>query len=488
MITREQQVRNGVMYLMPVIVGSSLPLLTLPVYTRVLSSEEYGAWALAMAYGMFVTGVANFGLTLGYERNFFEHRDTDSRAKLLYTTVAFVIAAFTATVLATWVFRARIADLIIGSPAHATLLLCTLCAQAVMSLKTYFLIFFRNTGQARSHVWYSVDELVGASVLGVIFVGWFRIGVIGIPLGQLIASVAVFGALTWRFVREMPVAFSGPLLREELAISYPLTPRILLGVVGTQMDKYLLGLLGTLGGVGVFTVAQRLAQIVFTYMTALENVFTPQVYDRMFKLGAQGGASVGAYLTPFAYVSTVAALGLGLFAEEAILLLTPPEFHGAIPLAAILCLHYGLMFFGKLPQLVYAKKTGIISAMTFVTIGVNTGLNILLIRQWGAMGAATGTLLAGIVSLVLVLVIGQRYYPIQWQYGPLTAIFGVLFAGVIGIVWMHQTGFGYGPRFAFKLGALAAYALVGVQLRILTRDNFLMARSALMQRFAVPAS
>jgi O-antigen/teichoic acid export membrane protein len=265
-----------------------------------------------------------------------------------------------------------------------------------------------------------------------------------------------------------------------------LTPRILAGVAGSQVDKYLLGLLGSLGGVGVYTIGQRLAQIVFAYMTALENVFAPQVYHRMFNLGAEGGEAIGRYLTPFAYVSVLAALGLGLFAEEAIVVLTPPSFHGAIPVAAILCLHYAIMFFGKLPQLVYAKKTGIVSALTVVGLAGNAALNVLFIRRWGATGAAAGTLAAGMISTGLALAVGQRFYAIRWQYSALAWIFGVLFAAVIGAVWMRDAGMAYLPRLAVKGVAVAMYAAVGIHLGILSRKNVGMARAALHGRFPVP--
>lgn len=482
MSSREQQIRNSVVYLLPVVVGSAIPLLTLPIYTRALTTDDYGAWALALAYATFITGLANFGLTLGYERNFFEHREDPERAQLLYSTLAFVVVVFVACAAVTWVFRDAIAAALTGSRGHGTLLFCTLCAHTTMSLKAYYLIFFRNTGQAGAHVWYSLDELVGAAVLGVLFVTVFDTGVIGIPLGQLISSSIVLIALTWRFVRELPPAFSARLLKSELVISYPLTPRILVGVAGNQVDKYVLGLLGTLGGVGIYTVGQRLAYVVFGYMTALENVFTPQVYQRMFALGPSGGETIGRYLTPFAYMSILAALGLGLFSEEAIRLLTPEPYHGAIPIAGILCLHYGIMFFGKLPQLVYAKKTGIISALTVFALVMNTVFNVVFITRWGALGAAVGTLAAGMLSTVLTLAVAQRHYAIRWQYGPLAAIFGVLFAGVIAAVWLYESGAPYLPRLGAKAVALGAYAIVGVALGIISRENVGMARNALRAR------
>jgi O-antigen/teichoic acid export membrane protein len=475
-------VRNGVIYVMPTIAATLIPFLTLPLYTRALVREEYGAWALSLAYAMFTTAVANFGLTLGYERNFFEHRDPVNRRQLLYTTLAFVILAYMALVLLTSVYRAPIAAFVTGSAAHANLLFCTSAAHGMMSLKAYYLIYFRNTGQARAHVWYSLDELVGASALGVLFVVGLRLGAIGIPLGQLLASSIVFASLTWRFLRDMPIAFKGALLREELKISYPLTPRILLGVVNTQLDKYLLGMLGALGGVGVYTVGQRLAYAAFSYMTALENVFTPQVYDRMFKLDRAAGAdAIGRYLTPFAYASSLGALLIALFAEEVVVLLTPPPFHGAMTIAGVLALHYGLMFFGKIPQLLYAKKTGIISAMTFLSIAVTAGLNVLFIQKWGAPGAATATLLAGMTSLALALVLGQRQYAIRWQLAPLASIFGILFVGAVVAIGMREAGIAYGPRLGVRLALLAAYAALGVQLGILSRDNMLMVRTALLR-------
>ena len=109
MTTREQQVRNSVIYLLPVVVASAVPLLTLPVYTRLLTAQDFGAWALCLAYAMFLTGLANFGLTIGYERNFFEHPEPDGRARLLYSTLAFVLVAFVLCTTVTWAFRERIA-------------------------------------------------------------------------------------------------------------------------------------------------------------------------------------------------------------------------------------------------------------------------------------------------------------------------------------------------------------------------------------------
>ena len=70
MATKEQQIRNSFIYLLPTGIGNLIPILTLPIFTRILTKEDYGVLALAQVYAIFVSGLANFGLTIGYERNF----------------------------------------------------------------------------------------------------------------------------------------------------------------------------------------------------------------------------------------------------------------------------------------------------------------------------------------------------------------------------------------------------------------------------------
>ena len=64
-MTQGQQVRDSVVYMVPALVGNVLPLVTLPLITRALSPAEYGMWALALAYGSFVIGLASERATVG---------------------------------------------------------------------------------------------------------------------------------------------------------------------------------------------------------------------------------------------------------------------------------------------------------------------------------------------------------------------------------------------------------------------------------------
>ena len=77
--SNDRQIRNGLIYLLPPVLSAAIPIITIPLLTSVLSPKDFGAYALAQAYGLFIMGLVNMGLTTAYERNFFEYRDSKKK-------------------------------------------------------------------------------------------------------------------------------------------------------------------------------------------------------------------------------------------------------------------------------------------------------------------------------------------------------------------------------------------------------------------------
>jgi len=477
MTSKEQQIKNSFLYLLPIVVGSIIPFLTLAVFTRILTKEDYGALALVQIYGAFITGLANFGLLIIYERNFFEYRAQKEAAQLLYTTLFFVFTSLLLCFFITYLFKAPLASWITGSPDNAFLLFWATVSTGVLSFKTYYLTYFKNTENAKSFVWYTIDESVLGAVIALFLVAYVRTGVIGIVWAQLAASLVIFTILGFRLLKILPLGFSFRILGHSLRLSYPLTTSLLFKVIGTQFDKYMLSLLGTLGGVGIYSIGQKVSNFVFSFMTAIGNVFAPQVYRRMFDLGEKGGESIGSYLTPFLYISVFAALFISLFAEEIITILTPPPFHDAIDIVIILSMLLGSHFFGKMPQLVYAKKTFFASLLTLVRIGLNVAIDIPFILIWGAIGAAWGAFIAGILANLIHFVVSQRYYKIEWEYQKIIPIFLIFICSAISMILLRYFDIAYGIRIIVKLISLTGYFYLGIKLNVITRQNYLLVKN-----------
>lgn len=474
------------LYMIPTVVGAALPLITLPIFTRILTTSDYGVIAVAAAFAAFLSGLANLGLPLTYERNFFQYAERNAGSRLLYSVIGFVTVASLVLGILTWLFREWISLALTGSRAHGAVVLVSYCSISVQSLKLYFLTYLKNEGDAKSFVRFSVDEAVLWTACALVFVMLLRMGPIGLPLGQLVGGVAVTAVLAAKFLRRLPPRVDRALLREAVVMSLPLTPRLFIGLISNNFDKYVIGVLGSMGGVGLYSIGQKISILAFSVMSALQNVFAPGVYRRMFE-GGEAARGIGRYLTPFAYASAGVALLVALFAEEVLRILTPPEYHGASIIVNVLAVYYAILFFGKQPQLIFAKKAGLISVLSGVSVAVSAAAMVFFVRQWGAVGAAWGTLAAGCATTWLGVTVGQRYFRIHYERTRMTAIFGLLAVAAITSFLAESAGVPYALRLLMKIAWVAGFLGLGYRFGYVNRSVMLEIGGILRRRRGLPA-
>ena len=65
------------------------PIITIPIFTSLLSVEEFGIFALVIIVGTVITGISNFGLLGVFDREIFESYETEHK---LFTVLLFVIS------------------------------------------------------------------------------------------------------------------------------------------------------------------------------------------------------------------------------------------------------------------------------------------------------------------------------------------------------------------------------------------------------------
>ena len=484
MSTNNLQIKNSFIYLLPVIINNLLPFITLPIFTRLLTKEDYGIFALAQVYGILVNGLVHLGMVNVYNRNFFQYReDKRKTAALLYSILAFVFINFILFVTLTYLFRGFFAELIIGSKEHDNILFFVFCANFFVSFGSYYLTYYKNSEDAATFVFYTILGGIITFLSSIFFIVIFRIGIIGFAYSQIISGIVVFTLLTKKVYKLLPVSFNKNILMDSLRIGYPLTPRIIVGVIGSQFDKYMIGLMATTGGVGIYSIGQRIANVVFIYMTSIQNVFSPRVFDKMFNRGGDGGKEIGQYLTPFIYISILVAIGIALFSEEVVIILTPASYHGAIDIVSILSMYYGVLFFGKQPQLLYAKKTYIVSILSISNIIVNVMLNIPFIMKWGAVGAAWATFTAGIINGAISFVVSQYYYKIEWEYKIIGFIYGLFLSSVTLIILCRHFEISYLNCLIIKLIFISTYFYIGNVINLVTFEKILLLKEVFLEFF-----
>lgn len=451
-----------------------MSFITLPIYTRILTPSDFGELALAQVYAVLMISIANFGFIEAVERNYFQYGDNSIRqGQLLFTALLFVGLLSIVSIIGTYIFITPAAK-VMGISGNENLLLWALIGQAVASLNVYYFMYLKNNAEAGRFAVYSILVATANAIVGVYFVVFIKTGPVGVLYALVISGTIGLVLLTVNFWTRYKLGINYVVFVEIIKIAYPLTPRILVGTFSAQLDKYLIRIMGTLGNVGIYAVAQRVAYFVFYFMTVLQNVFAPEVYKRLFSEESNKKQQIGEYLTTFLYISTLFALAVVLFSQEIVYYVLGSEYAAAAEIMIILVAFYAVQFPGKVTgkQLVYAKRTALISILSIIYLVVSVLVMIPFVMKWGALGAAWGALLTAILSNVVSLIVAQRYHKIDWQFGRMLSVYFIFATGMaIALVYSNENN-AVLTIILFKVGILLAYITYGVSIGVVSRNNF----------------
>jgi O-antigen/teichoic acid export membrane protein len=143
------------------------------------------------------------------------------------------------------------------------------------------------------------------------------------------------------------------------------------------------------------------------------------------------------------------ALGISIFAEPAIRIMSTPEFHAAtgdVPILVVASIFSCLVLFQNFSFLV-SSNTKRITANNYIAMAVITVLNLAFIPVWGHLGAAIALMLTMIFQFFLTKRTAAKLYDMniqaRWLVLPLTVgATGFVLANHIldsEILWMDLT-------------------------------------------------
>jgi O-antigen/teichoic acid export membrane protein len=392
-------------------------LLTLPVFTRFLTPEDYGIWTFVVT----AVGLLGAFLALGgdsaFSLFFFESKDESERQLVTSTWFGF-LAAWSVTVVvlcipltryfSTWSFGTKQYTLIIAfSLAAAPLtLLNTMCGQAL-----------RNRFRARLFTVLNAAAIVlnvGLSLLGLVV---FRLGLLGVIGGGLVAALLILPLRLWTIRDLIRPVFSTKLLKKILSFGVPLVPSSLAYWVFAVSDRMVLGKLSTLDQVGFYAIANQIVSLLGFVHGAMGQAWSPHATRIYFEERDQAPFLFGQVLTYILLGFGFLCVGLTTFAREVLAIFATPAFSPAALAIGPLALGFVAYASTNVTALgiSFQKKTYYFAFCSWAAALFNLGFNILLIPRWGMMAACWTTFAAYLFLTIAYLMISQRLWPIVYE-------------------------------------------------------------------------
>lgn len=464
--------RRSVIYAAASILQKLSSLLLLPVYTRLLTPEEYGYFNLIVTLLMLGGAIAALGLEFSVVRYCHpslssadgSNSDTDqgnAQARKFTATYAVVVAAsFLITIF-----------LIVTGPIYSPVvfpdfdfhpvILVALTSLAFQPLTAIYLALLQARSMARSFGIYSLSLFISNGLLTIILMGPMQLGLLGVATSTTIVNAAFAFIGTWK-ARQMGmlwVRFSKEDIHQILSYALPMLPHTLTLQATSLATRVVISNIITVAAAGLFNIAMYAVNFIDAIQTAFHRSFLSWYFMQVENQPAGWKERVRDVIASFVAASVLVASSVALFASELLIIMTPESFHAAANIVPLLALSMMVkaVYYPSLSALLYHNKgTRSVLFISGTSSLISIPLAIAGALYFGLVGVAIAQLIQRLTMSAMAVRLSARLdgAGIPWvrvtrvQAGGLAIVTLVMLGDYLA--WW---GLGFWPVLFVKIGA-----------------------------------
>ena len=440
-MSQNKVVKAGVGYTIGNILIKGISFLTLPIFTRLMSTSDFGIYTTYVSYESILALIVGLGLYVSlkaakveYKTNLDEYVAT---VVLLPLFVSFIILLFS------FPFLNQISSLL-GFEGDKTIIIC-LIGQAFGT--SAILMYNGRISLDYSYVKYIVLALV--STVGNVAISLVLILTVfkdrpylGRILGTCLPVVFISLILYIFFLRRAKPNFDKDYLHFGLTYSLPLVPHGLSQVALAQFGKIVIQRTVGNSAAGIYGFAYTIALIPQILVSSLDTVWGPWFFEQYEKENINEiKQRTNVYVSFFSLVTIL----FFCVSPEIVKIMAPDSYQEAVIIMCPAILGVFFTFLYGIPAQVeyYLKKTGYIAVGTIFSAIINIVLCIFIIPRFGYKSAVYITLGTYMLYFVFHLFISNMITDSNPPYEIKTLLGHVCYVIVICIVMHYCISFWY---------------------------------------------
>ena len=400
---------------------------TIVVLTRLLGSEEFGRYALAVITMQF----AHMGLFTWLEAAMarFQARaeregDVDSHLKTIYSyATACGAAGFAFMMVTLWALPL--------SPYVKILMVVALASTTIQIFFNLGMEAHKAAHRIKRYSFTYSTQMLMSFTIGILLI-------LTTPLREVAPFIGIIVALAVTLAIDLPFMFKkmkGGESQPQKAKTYfrygvPICISLLLASALNSADMYIITFLMGEASAGQYNAGYNLAnrslEILFVWISMAA---TPIAVTLMEKEGVERSRDIMKdYGASLIWIAMHAATGIALVANEFGFILgenVRAEAITVMPMIAFAGVLNGLISYYAQRAFMLSGKTSMFMWAMVPPVVLNIGLNIWLIPIHGLMGAVYATVISYALGFILAVAVGRRFYPLPL---PIRATFEIGFA------------------------------------------------------------
>lgn len=443
-------------YFFASIATKAIAVVSIPIFTRLLTQEDYGVVAVFEAYvGIFLV-ILSLNAHTAVGRYYYEK--TDDFGEFMGTTLTFVALIFGLSSPFFIVFSRQIAH-VAQLPGVLPIYLLGACLFSIIS-ETYIQIL---TPQKRSKEVAFIRTARGYTYVAASIVLVFLLEenkYLGRIWASLIVGFIFSGYFLIKIAAFSKLSFKKDHLRYIAQYSFPLIPYALSSLILAQFDRMMINATLDTASAGLYSLGYNIGMLLLIVIGSTRTALVPDFYKFMDNKEYN---RLDALVKKVFSIVTLAALGLFLFAREIGIILADEKFHPGLSVVPIVVIGYVLfgMFTVYSRYLFYEKKTFYLSVVVLTAGILNIVLNALFIPKYGYVAAAYTTVVSYFVMFFLAWVTAkrisdQRVTPLWMIWKPTV----IMFCFIAFVYFLNRLDVNVVVFLVLKLMALALFGII----------------------------
>ncbi|HET9592362.1 MAG TPA: oligosaccharide flippase family protein [Solirubrobacterales bacterium] len=416
---------TGAAYTAASIVSKVIAVALLPLYTRYLTKDDYGAAEILFAAVVTASIVVRFGLIEAILR--FYYKDDEDPKAVVAGSFAGLFWLSTLGALVLLPFAEPLAEALLPEAeklggSAPELVRIAIGGLWVLTMWEFMLTLYRLEERAQAYFLTTILNVLASIALTVVLVVGLEEGARGLLVGSYAAGAVFVLALIALQWRRLSLRFDRGLMRRLFRFGLPTMPAEVSLYLLNFVDRLIIVRSLGLAEAGLYSLAVKFAQAVNVLVRGFQLAWPPLAYS--IRDDDEARRAYATIVTLFVAACAWAVAGMWLFSRWIVRALAAPKFFDsweAIGLISTAVTLYALY----LVLVVILGRTGRTEFNFPAAIGAlvaNVALNLLLVPSLGIVGAGLALVASYLVVLALMYVFTQRLFPVPYEWGRLLRV------------------------------------------------------------------
>ena len=375
-----------------------LSFITVPIFTRLLSTSDYGSVSVYQSWEMVATYLATLGVTYGgFNNGMIKFKD--DREGYTSSVAGLVLALGVLWVVLSRVLSGNVVALT-GMPL--TLVSLLFVEVVVKGIYDIWVSRMKFDYEYRKLVPASLVLSVAVPALGVLFVVMASDKVLARILSFVLVEAAFALILGGCMLKRSKTLYKWEYWKFTLLFNIPLLPHYLSQVVLSSSDRIMIANMCSAADAGVYSIAYSVGMLMTLLTNSLNSTVVPWLYrtldaKKLKRIDRMSVSLLGALALIVVFVD--------ILAPEVVGILAPGEYSEAMTLVPVIAASVFFMFMYSYCSNIefYYEKTRLAAIASVIAAALNLGLNAVFIPMFGYRAA-------GYTTLICYVALGAAHY------------------------------------------------------------------------------